>query len=951
MNTERWNKIRALFDAAVKLERGEREPFLAAQCRGDAELASEVRSLLVHDDSSDAVGMLVHETQLDVGRMTLDVGDGVGGFEVTGVIGAGGMGEVYRARDTSLDRDVALKIIPAVFANDRVRLARFEREAKVLASLSHPNIASIYGFEKQSGAPALVLELVDGETLAEIIARGPLPLGDALSIAGQLAAALDVAHERGVVHRDLKPANIKVTRDGVAKVLDFGLAKLLEADPPGAASLTKPGGDSVLGTAAYMSPEQARGAAVDKRTDIWSFGAVLFEMLTGQRLFPGDNVSDTLVAVLRDEIVLTSLPADTPAGVTRLLARCLEREPKRRLRDIGDSRLEIDEALHPKAAAEASVRARAVPLFALFASVLTLCVLAFAGWRLGMRARDASPPVSRFTVALPDGVSMARTADVLGNSVALSPDGRTIAFAAMSPGGRVIYLRALDRLDAHPLAGTDGGHTPFFSPDGNWVGFLSGTAASDDGALKKVRVTGGAPVVVTEGHFEGASWGGDDEIVLGSRQGLVVVPAGGGDPVPMFPLDEAEWHRGPRFLPGGDAVLYYVWTGTPDSTHIDVAYLSTGERHVLTEGTAPEFASSGHLVFARAGAVWAAPFEVGDAALGSEPVRVLDELDVSLGGFAAFDLADDGSLVYAPIPGAPERALMWVDLDGNETTVDIPVRDYNSPRVSPDGTRISVSLGEVDSDVWLYDVARSMLTRFTADSSSDSDAEWSPDGDRIAFHSHRDGGGDIHIKAADGTGTAERMTSGPGEKLVTSWTPDGKFLVLSERRDNATRVLTRTAADGRNVVELLRRPANLSAATVSPDGRFIAYVSDESGVAEVYARPYPDVDRARWQVSPDGGRAPVWRQDGRAIYYRHAAEVRQVSVNTESGFVVGKAETLFTGSYVLGGVTDRSYDLAPDGRFLMLKDASMDSDDASRTRLVLVHNWTEELDAVFERRR
>ena len=611
--------------------------------------------------------------------MPLQPGTTLGPYDVTAKIGEGGMGQVWQATDTTLDRDVALKVLPEAFTSDPDRLARFEREAKVLASLNHPNIGSIYGLEEADGVKALVLELAEGPTLADRIKQGPIPVDEALPIAKQIAEALEAAHEQGVIHRDLKPANIKVKADGTVKVLDFGLAKAFQPDAsdPGlsasptislTAAATQMG--MVIGTAAYMSPEQAKGKSIDKRADIWAFGTVLFEMLTGRKVFGAGDVSDTLAHVLTTEIDWTTLPGETPVALRRVLRRCLERDPKRRLRDIGDVWHELEDDPQADPTREPiDTGGAAVPQLHLWqrpipAVIVALALVALTGLTVWGLVRPAAAPaatVTRLPFILPDG-------DTIGirGGIALSPDGRTLVYAGTRDGVRQLFVRTRDQMPVRPLPGTEEALHPFFSPDGAWVGFFT------NDTLKKVALAGGPPVTLCPvGARRGATWGPDDTIVFADTDhtGLMQVSAAGGEPRPLTEPEEGAFHAWPAFVPGGEAVLYTTIRALDfDAFEVAVVSLDTGAEQTLVRGTDGAVAVSGHLVFAREASLWAVPFDTDRLTVSGEPAPMVEGVQVNAGGWAHYALADDGTLVYLPgaglLGGGDQLGLVWVDRVG-----------------------------------------------------------------------------------------------------------------------------------------------------------------------------------------------------------------------------------------------------------------------------------------------
>ena len=883
--------------------------------------------------------------------MPLDPGTTLGPYAVTAKIGEGGMGEVYRARDTKLDRDVALKVLPEAFTQDPDRLARFEREAKVLASLNHPNIAAIYGLEESEGIRALVLELVEGPTLADRIKQGPIALDEALPIAKQIAEALEAAHEAGVIHRDLKPANIKVRDDGTVKVLDFGLAKALDPSPTGdpsqsptlTAAATQMG--VIMGTAAYMSPEQAAGKPVDKRGDIWAFGVVLFEMLTGQRLFTGETVSHVLGAVLQVEPKWDTLPPST--SLRRLLRRCLEKERKHRLRDVGDAVAELDEALaaSPTDGLDVDVASRrpdwrhALPLVAVTALVVGMAT-GLVGWSL--RPDPGPPSLVRLTVTLPVSDELSFFGSRPG--AAISADGETLVYTATRDGVRQIYRRPLNQLDATPIPRTEGAGSPFLSPDGEWLGF------EVDDELKRVSLAGGPLATLYDGPLQptDASWGTNDTIVFGVNTDgnpIIGVPATGGVSEPVTTLEEGELdHRHPALLPGGTALLFTVASQSAGD-RIAVQLLNSAERRFLLEGSGPRYISSGHMVFARDNALWAVPFDADQLEVTGAPVPVLEGVEI-ISGFGQFSAAQNGSLIYIPADETVDpRQLVWVDRGGNEELLAAEPRPYRAVRLSPDGRRVVAEVSEPDNvDLVVYDLARNTPTRLTSDPTLDIFPVWTPDGTRIVFASTRNGVRNLYWKAADGSGAVERLSTDISNQFPSSFSPDGQTLLFAAFRD--TFDIATLSMDGDQTVDwLLEGDYHELSPEVSPDGRWLAYSSSESGQGEVYVRRFPNVDEERWQVSADGGVFPMWGPDGRELFYVQGTNaLMAVSVDTDTNFNPGNAALVFEGPYrggPSGGARARPYDISPDGRrFLMIKETT-DSPDLSQ--LIVVLNWHEEL--------
>ena len=878
--------------------------------------------------------------------MALTVGSRLGHYDVTALIGEGGMGQVYRATDTKLKRQVALKILPEAFSADPERLARFQREAEVLASLNHPNIAAIHGLEEADDTRALVLELVEGPTLADRIKRGPIPLDEALPIAKQIAEALEAAHEAGVIHRDLKPANIKVRDDGTVKVLDFGLAKALDPSPTGdpsqsptlTAAATQMG--VIMGTAAYMSPEQAAGKTVDKRGDVWSFGVVLFEMLTGQRLFTGETVSHVLGAVLQVEPKWDALPTATPPLLKRLLRRCLQKERKRRLRDIGDAVAEFDEGFAAQSTdqttvapvAQAGRLRQALPWVA---GVLLALVASLTTWSLARPAAQRPPPPSRFVFASPPGLQ--------AFAPTLSPDGRTIAFDGWRPGQSQVYIRPLNELEVVPVRGAERTFPLGFSPDGEWI------LVSDDQPprmLKRVPLAGGPGTTIAEHPWAGADWGPDDTIVQGSNDGLLLVPASGGESTQLTMVSEGELgHYNPKFLPSGQAVLFFIWTGDRDTSQLAVYDFDTGEHRTMVSGVSPQFAASGHLVFWRDGSLWAAGFDPERLEVRGNPAPVVEEVRANPSGFATYAVGVDGILVYVPERAvvASKRSLVWVDRNGDEEPIGLPPRAYNQPQLSPDGRRIAVDTPDGDNDVFLYDLDTQVEEQFTfAPDARDQWPLWSPDGSRILFSSNRHGGElDLYVKLADGSGTAERVPAGlPAAAAGTDWVADGKTVLFGGSDIHILRLGTDAEPE-----TLLETDDTEAVFTVSPNGRWIAYKSNESGEEQIYVRPFPDVSSGGQRLISDepGATDPLWGHDGRELFYLTPDTAMAVPVETGDTFQRGTPRQLFSMAPYYQGA-NLNWDLSADGqRFLMVKRDVVTGEDAPSSEIIVVQNWFEEL--------
>jgi len=902
--------------------------------------------------------------------MPLSDGSRLGPYKILSALGAGGMGEVYRARDTRLDRDVAIKILPQAFVADAERVVRFQREAKVLASLNHPHIGAIYGLDQADGVTALVMELVEGEDLAQRLPRGPIPLDEALPIAKQIAEALEAAHEQGIIHRDLKPANLKLRPDGTVKVLDFGLAKALVSDaetpdlfesPTVTAVATRAG--TILGTAPYMSPEQAKGRPVDRRTDLWAFGAVLYELLTGTRAFQGASVAETLAHVLTQAPNWALLPPDTPASIRTLLRRCLEKNPAKRLDSAVALRLEIDDALASPAgvtpAGFPQARRPRITWQAIAALVAASLIAALGTWAV-MRNEPPAPALpGRFTITSPHTEPI--EISFQGRDIALSPDGRYLAYQSR---GRLM-LRALDQLDAVLLSSVTAGRTPFFSPDSRWIGFFDG------GDLKKVAVTGGPviPLCRELGTPEGGTWGDDGSIVVPSSDGnigLRRVSADGGEATALTKTAAA--HKGhwlPSMLPGGRGVLFTIMDNSPEDRHLAVLDLKSGEQKTLLRGgLGGAYLDTGHLVYAvegsdrSSGTLWVVAFDLNRLALRGEPVRVSETLQVDLVSTANYAVSRTGTLAYVPAR-AQARSLVWVDRTGRETAIDaLPPRPYETIGLSPDSTRMAFLSGDRESDIWAWDFARESLTRLTFGPGLDGLPRWTPDGRRIVFSSNRAGPLNLFSIASDGSGPIERLTTSNSDQWVNSITPDGTAVLFCERRPKtgfdilrlSLVAAPRGAGSGTLSVDRLSEATSLVsttseeyAANISPSGRYFAYQSRESGGRfEIYVRPYPDAGLGLWQISTEGGMAPVWARTGRELFYLDSSNTLMVVPVQSSGmqFSHGRPAKVFDTKY-WGDFY--AYDVTADGRrFLMMKESNA----GDRTRppsMVVVLNWFEEL--------
>jgi serine/threonine-protein kinase len=914
--------------------------------------------------------------------VALNPGRRLGPYEITAPLGVGGMGEVYRATDTNLKRQVAIKVLPSSVVGDPERLARFQREAEVLAALNHPNIAHIHGLEKSDGAIALVMELVEGPTLADRIAKAAIPIDEAVPIAKQIADALEAAHEQAIVHRDLKPANIKVREDGTVKVLDFGLAKALE--PTGTASasvsisptITSPAltqAGIILGTAAYMAPEQARGKAIDKRADIWAFGCVLFEMLTGKRAFDGEDTTDTLAFVITREPDWSLLPSKTPASIRKILTKCLQKDRSRRLRDMGDVRLDLDEAT-----GEADANRSTSPgltqsphtmkrrVFIGIGIAVVSMALGAAGTAVWRRPAPQTPSTpQRTTIVLPEHVAYSNVGGFGG--IAISPDGTHIAYPAAENGKRLLYLRNVDQLEGRPIPGTDNAANPFFSYDGQWIAFFTYETTQPSNKLKKVAIRGGPSVPICDAPIPpGGSWGPDDIIVFatgrdsGSPISLLQVPAAGGTPKPLLVPDPVKNERRfgwPDVLPGGKAVLFSATTPPGVSFgdgHIAVLSLENGQvRTIIDHGFHARYVPTGHIVYMVDGQLMAVPFDLKRLEVTGAPAPLVEGVHVVTNvGEASFAVSPTGFLIYAPGPpvAAGERTLAWVDRQGHEQPIAAaPPHAYVYARLSPDGARIALDARD-ENDIWTFDIARGTPTRLTFGPAQDNNPFWTPDGRRIAFASDRDHAGttNLYIAPADNSGQPVRLTSlDTSSQYPTGFSHDGKILVFMENDPKTGFDLHSVTVDNdHRVTPLLHTSAGETNGAVSPDGRWLAYQFTGSGPAQIYVRPFPNVDTGGLhQVSTNGGTRPVWARNGRELFYMSGngpTAIMAVPVELGTNFVAGTPQRLFDGPYYIG-VTGVTYDVSPDGkRFLMIKTAFSASASAL-SQFVFVNNWFDEL--------
>jgi eukaryotic-like serine/threonine-protein kinase len=885
--------------------------------------------------------------------MSLASGTRLGPYEILAPLGAGGMGEVYRARDTRLDRTVAIKILPAQFSSDPVRKQRFEREAKTVSSLNHPHICVLHDIGSQDGIDYLVMECVEGETLTKRLEKGALPLDQVLKYGMQIADALDKAHRSGVIHRDLKPGNIMLTPAG-AKLLDFGLAKpaalltsvaTLTAAVTQSSPMTEQG--AIVGTFQYMSPEQIEGKELDGRSDIFSLGAVLYEMLTGQRAFPGKSQLSVASAILEKEPApICTIRPLTPLALDHAIRRCLAKDPDERWQTARDLALELKwnaqgDSQVTSVSTGASRGISGGWRGALLWGVVSLILAAITGLVMWNLKPFPPRPLSRTVITLPPGQ---RLAALDQPAVAVSPDGNHIAYIAVQGGTHQLYLRAMDSLEARPIPGTEGASEPFFSPDGQWLGFFAGQK------LKKVSLSGGVAQTLGDVALpRGVSWSSQGVIAFSPAWASVLqqVSDAGGAPQPLTHLETGEVsHRWPEFLPGGKAVLFVASTSSFNWTNSQVAILSIGtggRQNLIQGGTQPHYASSGHLVYAQGSALMAVPFDPIRLAVKGAAVPVVENvLQGPTTGAVQYSISATGSLVYVQGGAqADQRRLVWVARNGAEQPVAAPVRAYLFPRISPDGRRVAVGITEHETQLWLYDLSREALTRFTFEGIVNLNAVWTPDGKRITFQSTKKGPPNIYWQRADGSGGLERLTTSQNSNVPMSWSPDGQQLAFIEVNPSTQRDIWVLRMGDPKARPFLQTPFDESACRFSPDGHWLAYISNESGRYEVYVQPYPGPG-GKWQISTEGGTEPVWNTNGRELFYRSGDKMMAADISTQPSFAAGKPRVLFEGRYELSPATSPNYDVSRDGqRFLMLK--AGDANEGTPTQINVVLNWFEEL--------
>jgi hypothetical protein len=937
--------------------------------------------------------------------MPLTAGSCLGSYEIIAPLGAGGMGEVYRARDTKLGRDVALKILPDTFNQDPERVARFKREAQVLASLNHPNIAGIYGIDEAEGQQFLTLELVEGETLdARLKPRAPaatatdgtrrlraegasaslaIPVDEALAIARQIVDALEAAHDKGIVHRDLKPANVALTADGQVKVLDFGLAKALEpaavADQSMSPTLTFAATQAgiILGTAAYMSPEQAKGRAVDKRSDIWSFGCVLFEMLTGRRAFEGEDVSDTMAAVLRAEPDWSALPTSLPPSTALLIRRCLEKDRRKRIGDVSTIRFLLDDGdTLARVGADQRVRPGADTSVGPYGRTWKMAAgalgLAFVAAALGgvivwtARARPVAPIASKFAVRLGDGQTFTNTGDL---TVAIAPDGSRIAYTA----NQRLYLRSMSDLDAQPIRGTEvNPRRPMFSPDSSAIAYFS----PEERALKRIAVSGGAPVTVAtlDGRTApfGGSWAGDDIFfgqAGGPAHGIARVRATGGPVERVVQVQPDELADAPQLLPDGEHLLFTLGRGIAldrwQTSRIVVQSIRSGERKTLVEGGSDgRHLRTGHLLYALGGVVFAVRFDAKRLEVLGAPVPIIEGVRRSLGGaqtgIAQLSVSDNGTLAYIPGPvstATAQLSLGLLDQNGAGQILKMPPGPYRDPRVSPDGKQVAFGSDDgKEASIWIYELSGATSMRRLTLGGNNRYPLWSPDGTRIAFQSDREGVPAIYAQRADGTGRAERKSQpeAGAAHVPESWSPDGKWLLFSTAKDSEFVAMLLSLGDGKITPYGDVRSGQPIAATFSPDGRWITYALRGRGVAQIYVQSFPAGTVYQITKATNSSAAhPFWSRDGRLLYYIPGpGQFAVVEVTTQPTFAFTEPRPLSRGpaGFIMGGPANaRQMDATADGRVIVVVDTNMSSlagagvTNMSTPHFLVVNNWFEEL--------
>ena len=885
--------------------------------------------------------------------MAIVPGKTVGPYQILSAIGAGGMGEVYKARDTRLDRTVAIKVLSAHLVERPGSRERFDREARAIAGLNHPHICTLFDIGHQDGTDYLVMEYLEGETLAGRLKKGPLPMEQALRYAIEISDALDKAHRNGITHRDLKPGNIVLTKSGT-KLLDFGLAKLQQDSKPGTPFSELPtiqGGETaegtILGTLQYMAPEQVEARPVDARTDIFAFGAVVYEMATGKKAFEGRSQASLIAKILEvDPAPISSLQPMTPPALDRLVKKCLAKEPEKRWQAASDVCDELkwiaEQGQEPHAAmpvsggiAKRGVRER---LGWLVAAVAILVAVALAAAVFYFRRPSAEVKAVRFSVKPPEKENLPAIANG-PNLFSVSPDGSKLAFVAIDATGHSqLWLRDFGSPTAQPLPETDNAWAPFWSPDSRFIAFTAGAS------LKKVPAAGGPAETITASPGNGlGTWNRDGVILFSTGPGspILRVPSAGGSPTPVTSIDASQQaisHAWPYFLPDGKHFLYTIITSNPEDRGICVGSLDSKETKLILKATSfGTYSPPGYLLFNRAGTLLAQRFDADRLELNGEAIPIAEGLQSSgANGKGAVDVSANGVLAYRLVPAAAQNKLVWVDRKGTEQPLAAPPHAYRNPRLSPDGQRVAVTIDELGTQEWLLDTRRGTLTRLTFEGTYNGALAWTPDGKRIAFGSDRAGPRNLFWQLADGSGGVERLATNEHTQVASSWSPDGQTLAFEQSNPGTGYDLLVYRLGDRKVETFLQTRFNEIAPQFSPDGRWLVYVSDESGRNEVYVQPYPGPG-GKWQISTEGGTEPVWARNGE-LFYRNGDKMMAVATNTKGNFTADTPKLLFEGHYATYN-TMPAYDVTPDGqRFLLAKTAEQGPQEIS-----VVLNWTEEL--------
>jgi len=913
MSPERWQQIKTLLEEALEIPPGQRTAFLDRVCADDAEMRNELESLLSSND--DVRSSFLHSA---IPPVTLTRGSKLGEYEVRTLIGSGGMGEVYRARDARLGRDVAIKVLPVYLSSDRDRLRRFEQEAHATATLNHPNILSVFQFGSYEGAPYLVTELLEGETLRELIRRGPIAQRKAIDLVIQIAPGLAAAHGKGIVHRDLKPENIFITKDGRIKILDFGLAKLIGSEPRHYAHTsadTEPG--MIMGTASYMSPEQVRGQTADNRSDIFAFGAIMYEMLTGTRAFHRQTLADTMSTILKEDPV--PLPVALAPALSRIVRRCLEKNPEQRFQSASDLGFALEAITIMSDTSSAQfVKKPRQPWFIAIGGLLVIAgLLAAVFWLRKSVPSNQNVSQVKFSVELPSSDSLG---EFVGSSVGLSKNGMKLAYVVNHGTERSIFIRPLNQLEGTSVAGTQRGSAPFFSPDGEWLGFVA------DGKLKKLAVKGGQPQTLCDvAVMPGATWGPDDTIVYSPNfnLGLFAISGRGGKPRRLTTPNHGEYHFLPDFVPGRKEVLFTIWNATIsslDGAKTALLSLDTGEVRVIMEGGWSARYAPGRLLYIHGESLLSVPFDW-------EHLRATGRSEEIAGGIwknlyvgvAYLATANNGTLAYVPGEASgPQRSLVWVNRTGERQVISRARRSYSTPRLSPDGRHIAMwIMHDIVGNIWKYDPARDTFGRLTF-FGDDHTVAWSPNGKQVAFESSRNGPHQLFIVSAEG-GNPVQITSGNNEHYLCDWSPDGRHLAYVEwDLERGADLWTIELGSNASPQPVAQSEFAEKQGTFSPDGRWIAFTSDESGQSEIYVQPFPGPGPKR-QISNGGGEEPAWSHSGRELFYRWGGGMFAAQFGERNGEIVaGLPNLLYEGLFNYTITFSRTYDVAANGRFLMV---------------------------------